>query len=79
MRFLNAPEWDGKPFVVGDVFVLTKGARTARCALQTHPLGLELRLTVGSELLQSQVCRSQDDVLNMFEKWRAAMQEKGWR
>ena len=73
------PEWDGVPFVVGRLFVLTKGDRTARCALQTHPLGQELRLSVGSELLQSQVCRSQEDVLNTSARWKAAMQEKGWR
>jgi hypothetical protein len=34
---------------------------------------------VGRELLQSQVCRSQDDVLDACEKWKSAMQEKGWR
>lgn len=79
MHFLNAPEWDGKPFAVGDLFVLTKGTCTARCALQTHPLGLELRLSAGSELLQSLVCGRQEDVLSTSERWRAAMQEKGWR
>lgn len=79
MQILNVPQWDGKPSVVGDVFVLKKGNRTARRALQSHPLGLELRLTPGSELLQSLVCRSQDKVLDTFERWRAAMQEKGWR
>jgi hypothetical protein len=47
--------------------------------LQTHPLGFELRLTAANELLQSHVCRSQDDVLNTFEQWKTAMQKKGWR
>lgn len=64
MQLFNPPEWTGEPFVVGDLFVLKKGSRTARCALQTHPLGLELRLIVGRELLQSHVCRSQDEVFN---------------
>lgn len=79
MQYLNPPQWNGKPFVVGDLFVLKKGNHTARCLLQTHPLGLELRLSAGSELLQSQVCRSQDDVFDTFERWKAGMQEKGWR
>ncbi len=65
--------------MVGDVFVLKKGKHTAHCVLQTHPLGWELRLTAGTELLQSQVSRSQDDVLDTSERWTAAMQEKGWR
>ncbi len=42
-------------------------------------LGLKLRRSVGSELLQSQVCHTQDDVFNTSERWKAAMQEKGWR
>jgi hypothetical protein len=58
---------------------LGKGDRIAHCALQTHPLGLELRLSAGGELLRSQVCRSEDDVLNTFEQWKAAMQAKAWR
>jgi hypothetical protein len=39
-------------------------------------LGFELRLTAANELLQSHVCRSQDDVLSTFEQWQAAMLEK---
>jgi hypothetical protein len=78
VQFLNPPEWNGEPFVVDDLFTLTKGTRTAHCTLQSHPLGMELRLFAGSELLQSQVCRNQDDVLTTSERWKAAMQEKGW-
>jgi hypothetical protein len=79
VQLLNLPRWNGEPFVVGDLFVLKKGDRAARCALQTHALGLELRLSVGAELLQSLVCRTEHDVLNTFEQWKASMQEKGWR
>jgi hypothetical protein len=52
---------------------------TAECALWTNPLGWELRLVSGKELLQSAVCRSQDEVFDTTEKWKAAMMEKGWR
>jgi hypothetical protein len=33
------PTWDGKPSVAGDLFVLNKGTRRARCTLQMRPGG----------------------------------------
>jgi hypothetical protein len=30
VQMLNVPEWDGTPFVGGDLFVLKKGNPTAR-------------------------------------------------
>lgn len=57
---------------------MRKGEHTARCRLTTHPLGWELRLTAGDELLQSQVCRAQEHVFGTGEKWKAAMNKKGW-
>jgi len=30
------------------------------------------------EILQSQVCRSQDEGLTTGEQWKAAMIDKGW-
>jgi hypothetical protein len=39
-----------------------------------------LLLFVGAqaEVVQTQVCRSQDGVLTTGEQWKAAMIEKGW-
>ena len=72
--------WNGTPQELGDLFVLHKGSDhpTARCELMTHVLGWECRLLIGKELLQSKVCKSQDDVLSTGEEWKAAMIEKGW-
>ena len=40
----------------------------------------ELRLFIGrDEIVQTQVCRSQDEVLTTGEQWKAAMLEKRWR
>jgi hypothetical protein len=50
----------------------------AICYLRTHPLGWELVLTVNESLQRSEVCRSQDEVLDKCESWRAAMVERGW-
>jgi hypothetical protein len=36
-------------------------------------------LIVNASLQRSEVCRSQDEVLDMCERWRAAMTERGWR
>ena len=51
----------------------------AICHLQTHQLGWELVLTVNASLQRSEVCRSQDAVLDLTERWKAALTEKGWR
>jgi hypothetical protein len=36
-------------------------------------------LSVNASLQRSEVCRSQDEVLDLTERWRAALIEKGWR
>jgi hypothetical protein len=71
--------WDGEPRHQADWFRLTKGTRNAVCAMFSHQLGWELRLTIDGELIQSQVCRSDEEVLSTWENWLAAMKEKGWQ
>lgn len=82
IQVLQRPEWNGEPFAVGDLFRLHKDKAgrplEAACRLVTHQLGWELRLEVAGSLQRSQVCRSQDDVLDTSEQWKAAMIEKGW-
>ena len=62
--------WNGTPKELGDLFVLHKNRREARAAILTHQLGWEVRLLVGSQLevVQTQVCRSQDEVLSTGEQ-----------
>lgn len=73
-------DWYSSPGDLGELFILKKDRREATCKLRTHQFGWELLLFVGrqSEVVQSQVCRSQDDVLTTGEQWKAAMIEKGW-
>jgi hypothetical protein len=80
VQVLQRPDWHGSPVELGELFVLKKGKRTARCVLETHQLGWEVRLFIGSQLevVQSQVCRTQDDVLTTGEQWKAAMLEQAW-
>lgn len=68
--------WDGRPRELGDL--CHKVNKTARCQLLTHQLGLECRLLVGQEGLQSEVCKEQGSVLTTGEQWKAALIAKRW-
>jgi hypothetical protein len=59
-------------------WTLTKGRKRSSCEVWSHQFGFELRLLAGSELLQSQVCRTQEDLITYQEAWRAALEAKGW-
>jgi hypothetical protein len=43
-----------------------------------HPFGWELRLEASGEMIQTQLCRSQNEWVKLFGEWKAAMIEKGW-
>ena len=80
LEVLQRLDWHGSAVELGELFVLTKNKRKARCVLLSHQFGWELRLFVGSQLevVQSQVCRTQEEVLDTSEQGKAAMIEKGW-
>jgi hypothetical protein len=65
--------WSGVPRKQGDTFRLSKGTKTAECELWSHLLGWELRLMAAGEFLQSQVCRSQEEVVDTSDQWKVAM------
>jgi hypothetical protein len=80
---LQRATWNGEPAKHGDLFRVHKDRcgrqLQAVCELWTHRFGWELRLVVNDGQLQrSEVCRSQDDVLETGDAWKAAMVEKGW-
>ena len=76
---LQRYDWHGGTRPLGDLFVVHKGRREACCALTTHVLGWELRLSAGNDFLQSKVCKTQDEVLETAEAWKAVLIEKGWQ
>jgi hypothetical protein len=80
VHVLQRPDWHGTSIELGELFVLYKDRRTARAVLVTHQLGWEVRLVIGAqeEVVQTQVCRSQEEVLTTGEEWKTAMGEKGW-
>jgi hypothetical protein len=61
------------------LWTMTKGRnKRARCALWSHPLGWELRLTVNGELVRSQAYRLEDALLRNLADWRDQFAAKGW-
>lgn len=81
LQVLQHPNCHGNHIELGDLFRLQKNRREARAALFTHQLGWEVRLLTGSQLevVQTKVCRDQEEVLTTGEEWKKAMNEKGWR
>jgi hypothetical protein len=80
IQVLQRPDWHGTPRELGALFILKKSRREAKALLYSHEFGWELRLVIGTQLevVQTQVCRNQDEVLDTSEAWKAAMFEKGW-
>jgi hypothetical protein len=80
INVLQRPTWTGEPRDLGESFILRKNGREAVCKLLTHQFGWECRLFVGQqeEVVQTQVCRSEEEVFTMGEKWKTALQEKDW-
>ena len=79
VQILQRPDWYGAPIRLSRVWHLIKGRRQAECAVYSHQFGWELRLVAGVEVLQTRVCRSQDDVLNTYDEWKRAMLGAGWK
>ena len=55
---------------IGDLWTLRQGERSLRCEVITHPMGWELRIWSGETFLRSQVCKTQDAVFDVMDKWR---------
>jgi hypothetical protein len=66
------------PVSLGDLWTLKREALTMRCALATHRLGWELKLTAGAGFSRTQVCRSETEVTKFSEDWQAEAKLKGW-
>ena len=66
------------PKSLGDLWTLTRDTLTMRCALATHRLGWELKLTAGSNFSRSQVCKSESDVHKVSQDWKDEARTKGW-
>ncbi len=64
--------------ILDDLWTLKRQGHTLRVQLRTHPLGWELVALVGGELHRSQVAKTDQDVSDVSEKWKAEAFAKGW-
>ncbi len=78
-RVLQRAIWHGAPREVAEWWTLNKGQRRAVGRMFTHVFGHELRLEVSRELVSSDVCRTDEEVLECPERWRSGLEAKGWK
>jgi len=78
VEVLQRERWSGDPTPAGRQVPTTQDRKSAECQLWSHQLRWELWLIAAGEFLQSQVCRSQDEVFDTSDQWKAAMVAKGW-
>lgn len=76
-EFVRRREFFTEPERLSPVWMVRKGARAAECSVWTHPQGVELRLSVGGDLLRSEVIRDQDALIRVQDAWRQALEAKG--
>jgi hypothetical protein len=78
LQVLQRPDWHGTPIELGELFILHKNRRTAKAVILTHQLGW-VRLLIGAqaEVVQTQVCRTQEEVLSTGEEWRTTLPRRG--
>ena len=82
IQVLQRAVWDGRPINQADFIRLRK--QKDGCELEaivelwTHRFGWHLEVN-GGDFQLSQECRTQHEVLDAVEHWKAALLEKGWR
>jgi len=74
----NFPEYHDRPQPFEQIWHLRKGRRTATCSFWTHPLGAEIRVEIGAELLRSEAGRDPSALFDLAMTWKQQFEEKGW-
>jgi hypothetical protein len=74
------PTWNGEPQQLAVWWTLRnqRDTATAVCRMFSHQFGHELRLELVDELIASEVCRKDEEILSCQERWRAGLETKGW-
>ena len=77
-RTLDRYDYYRGPKQLPDEWTVSRQQLKMRCALSTHRLGWELRLTAGANFLRSQVCKTQREVFDTSAAWKAEAIGQGW-
>lgn len=80
-RLPNVEHWQdafGKAKDLGEVWRLQKGAQTARCVLQGHPIGIEARVEIDGEVHRTEAFKDSKAMVDATWEWRRAFKAKGW-
>ena len=64
--------------ILGEMWHLKKGEQNLRVQVRTHELGWELRAFVGLDMHRSLVIKTESEVSNVSESWKAEAIAKGW-
>jgi hypothetical protein len=62
-----------------DLWTVSRGIQSIRCALSTHPSGWELKLTAADTAFRTCLCQTMEDVRDTARKWHAEATSKGWK
>jgi hypothetical protein len=64
--------------ILGDLWRATRKDHTLRVQVRTHPMGWELRAFVGLDMHRSAVAKTEPEVHDTSEQWKAEALDKGW-
>lgn len=64
---------------VGTLWMMRRGASTARCALIKYADGWEARVLVENKILLSEPCDRVEDAFVLACEWQPRMRAEGWR
>jgi hypothetical protein len=67
------------PELLSPGWTLHKAGKSAVCTVWSHQFGFELRLAIdGDSLPRTQVCTSHEDLIQLQDEWRKAIEAEGW-
>jgi hypothetical protein len=64
--------------ILCDLWQAARKGHTLRVQLRTHPLGWELRAFVGLDMHRSAVAKTETEVFDTSDQWKAEALSKGW-
>lgn len=68
----------GRAKDLGLVWTLRKGAHTATCILQGHPIGIEARVLLDGDVQATAAFKDTKAMIDQTTAWREAFEVKGW-